>query len=172
VDLCLNADQAKEAKDMTCTTAANSVQDPYDPSCALAYLQDPTEISCLQALDSDGNPCEYCTLQGMLNMCLNAEQAEMGIGMGISCDDARVPVNAVAGPESVAASDPFDRSCMNAFWKDQSEEVCVAAVDQSGVPCEYCSLPGSVVICLTSDQAAISQQLGMECSNSVTVANE
>jgi hypothetical protein len=157
--LCLNPEQAKAAKqdlNYKCARkeAAIAMKDPYDPTCALAYLADPTEAACVQSNDADGKSCEYCTLQG-LNLCLNSEQADIGIGIGIDCDDSN---------KSSLVADPLDTSCMSAFWTDQSEEVCVAAVDQDGKPCQYCSLPDSIVLCLTSDQAAIGQALGMDCT--------
>jgi hypothetical protein len=52
--------------------------DPYDPSCALAFLQDQTNEVCLAVVDQDGKACEYCTLQGALALCLTEQQAVDG----------------------------------------------------------------------------------------------
>jgi hypothetical protein len=48
-------------------------QDPFDPACLNAYLQDPTQAGCEAAADKDGNPCEWCSLPargGVGDVCL------------------------------------------------------------------------------------------------------
>jgi hypothetical protein len=168
LDLCLNAEQAEMGAQLgiTCNDmepVPSQLQDPYDPSCAMAYLQNPTEEGCHTAVDADGNGCEYCQLQGALNLCLNVDQAAMGEEMGITCDVA------ATDDEEEIVVDPFDASCMAAFFGRQSQDDCVNAVDQAGQPCEYCNLPGSFAACLNSEQAEIGKELGMECQESKAV---
>jgi hypothetical protein len=62
-------------------------EDPYDTSCAMAYVQDPTEEGCKGAVDQDGNPCEWCDVSGMINICLTVEQAQMASALGITCEE-------------------------------------------------------------------------------------
>ena len=166
-DVCLTNEQAAmgEQLGITCDSlTAKRIEegetvkdDPYDPSCLLAYLQDPSKDTCVATTDEDNNPCEFCNLQGAFAMCLTAEQAAMGEQLGITCDDMNILTEQV--------QDPYDNSCLVAFWSDQSEDSCSAAMDAMGNNCEYCSLPGAFVICLTSDQAKIGQSLGMDCNS-------
>ena len=142
--------------------AARVVDDPYDPSCALAFLQDQTKEACLAAVDQDGKACEYCTLQDALALCLTEEQAEYGQAMGIECDTATLQDSTL--PEAV--HDPLDSTCALAFLQDQSKEGCEAAVDQDGRACEWCDLPGSAGnICLNTDQAEMAEQFGVTCND-------
>ena len=92
-NLCLNEDQAEAAQvlGVTCDSPDQEeeedvVEDPYDTSCALAYLQNPTEDGCTSTADSDGNACEWCELQGVGNLCLNSDQAEAAQALGVTCD--------------------------------------------------------------------------------------
>jgi hypothetical protein len=165
-DVCLTSEQAAmgEQLGITCDSSSFGIieakvvnDDPYDPSCLLAYLQDQSKDACVAAVDEDNNPCEFCDLQGAFAMCLTAEQAAMGEQLGITCDETALRIDQV--------KDPYDSSCLVAFWSDQSEDSCSATLDATGNHCEYCSLPGSFVICLTSDQAKLGQTLGMECKS-------
>lgn len=164
ISLCLTSDQAAmgEPIGITCDETAAAVQDPYDPSCALAYLQDQSEESCKSAVDSDGNPCEYCTLQGSMNFCLNDEQAQMAEQIGMECDGSSNTA------EQDMPEDPYDPSCALAYLQDQSEESCKSAVDSDGNPCEYCTLQGSMNFCLNDEQAQMAEQFGMECDGAET----
>jgi hypothetical protein len=171
IDVCLTAEQAEMAEQfgIACdavnaaeeTDATDVLSDPYDPSCALAYLQDQSEESCRNAVDADGNACEYCTLQGSMNFCLNDEQAAMAEQFGMECDGEN---------EETRVQDPYDPSCALAYLQDQSEEACKSAVDSDGIPCEYCTLQGSVNLCLNEEQAQMGEALGIEC-DSTQVAN-
>lgn len=72
-------------------TIQKYLADPYDTSCAVVYIQDPTPESCHQALDQDGNPCQWCSLlAGMIPMCLTKEQADLLSDWGVTCDDGAV----------------------------------------------------------------------------------
>jgi hypothetical protein len=173
VDLCLTAEQAAmgEQLGITCDTVVVDTvlmtveDDPYDSSCLLAYLQDPTKEGCLAAIDEDSAPCEFCSLQGAVDLCLTTEQAAMGEQLGITCDQTIVDTVAVVRNTQDNEKDPYDTSCMVAFWTEQSEQECIATMDATGKQCQYCSLPGSIVMCLTFDQADIGKTLGMECSS-------
>jgi hypothetical protein len=166
MNICLTEEQAEMGEQMgiECGSAAAvaDVADPYDPSCALAFLQDMTPESCQDAVDAEGNPCEYCSLQGALNLCLTGEQAQVGQSGGIDCDDTAM----------AAVVDPYDPSCAVAFLQDQSEESCKSAVDSDGQPCEFCSLQGTYQLCLNQEQAAMGEQLGIECDASVSMEEE
>ena len=133
------------------------IDDPYDPSCLIAYVQDSTKDACVAAVDADGQPCEFCTLQGALDMCLTAEQAEMGQQLGITCEEKEDTL--------VFQDDPYDPSCMLTYLHDQSEAACAASQDANGNACEYCSLQGAISMCLTSEQAQMGESVGIVCSN-------
>lgn len=178
--LCLNAEQAEMGQQFGIECDAQEeteeseyfvneddfpdMKDPYDPTCALAFLEDQTEEACKNAVDSDGNPCEFCTLQGALNLCLNEEQAQMGEQLGIECNrrDGLVEVSPV--------QDPYDPTCALAYLQDQSEEACKSAVDSDGNPCEYCTLQGAFNLCLNEEQAQMGEQMGIECETSTASA--
>lgn len=165
-NLCLTEEQAEmgEQFGITCDdNVAAAFSDPYDPSCALAYLEDQSEDACKRAVDSDGNPCEYCTLQGAMNFCLNEEQAEMGEQFGLECDED-------VAVTSSSLADPYDPTCALAYLQDQSEDVCKGTVDSDGNPCEYCTLQGAIQLCLNAEQAEVGEQLGIECDSASSVA--
>jgi hypothetical protein len=163
LDLCLTVEQAQmgEQLGITCdeqTALLQGADDPYDPSCVLAYWEDASKDACVAAVDQDGNPCAFCSIQGVTDLCLTAEQVAMGQQLGITCDAQEPQVH------SLEVS-PFDPSCMAAYWTDQSEQECRATTDQSGDHCHYCALPGSFVACLTTEQAEVGKQLGMDCGS-------
>jgi hypothetical protein len=98
------ADSAANSDWFTCAVATESAgtmttqeeeQDPYDPACITAYLQDPTQAGCEAAADEDGNPCEWCNLAGMADVCLTAEQASAGSQLGLTCDDNTSTITAL-----------------------------------------------------------------------------
>jgi len=171
--MCLNADQAEmgEALGIECDATksvsnqeevADNAKDPYDPSCMLAYLQDQSKDACTAAVDSEGTPCEFCTLQGSLEMCLNAEQAEMGEALGIECEKG-----------NVQQEDPFDPTCALAYYQEPSKDACVATVDSEGNPCEFCTLDGVINLCLNADQVEASESLGnLDCDSSTLQEDE
>lgn len=91
LDVCLNEEQAQAAEQwgLDCgddVEVKNDAKDPYDTACMLAYLQDQSKAGCVQAFDREGNPCEYCTLNGAFNVCLTLEQAQYGQQLGMTCD--------------------------------------------------------------------------------------
>ena len=178
--VCMAGPSAEAAKDsawFTCadTTRSRSrrqpaalrhpvvVHDPMDPSCLVAYLQDQSEDGCTAAVDADGNPCEYCTLQGTYPLCLNAEQAEIGEMVGVTCDDD--DDNDAAATTMMIVDDPMDPSCLVAFLQDQSADGCKAAMDADGNACEFCTLQGAFQLCLNEEQAAMGEQFGLECDD-------
>lgn len=157
--LCLSQEQADmgAALGVDCGSQKQlrSRQDPYDTSCALAFLQDPTEDGCTTAKDQDGAACEWCDLAGMTNLCLTPEQAEAGAALGITCDTTLQAKN----------EDPYDPSCLMAFLQDPTEDACTAAVDADGESCEFCNFAGSMDLCLTQEQAEMGQAVGLECGS-------
>lgn len=168
IDLCLTEEQGQYLEQLGAECDSDSValdeeeeeaQDPYDPSCAIAFMQDQSEETCKAAVDSDGNPCEYCTLQESLNMCLNQEQAQYLEQLGGECDsDSFVQ-------DKEEAQNPYDQSCAIAYFQDQSEQTCKAAVDSDGNPCEYCALQGGMKFCLNAEQAEAVELFGAECDS-------
>lgn len=166
-NMCLTEEQADMGSQLgiTCDGSddhhalrGNNVDDPYDTSCLLAYLQNPTEDGCTSTVDEDGNACEFCTFQGSTDLCLTEEQAEIAEQIGIACG-SEIPLE-----KEVA--DPYDPSCALAFLQDQSEATCKSAVDSDGRPCEFCTLQGSLDLCLNEEQAQMGEQLGIECESS------
>ena len=157
VDVCLTAAQADMGASVgvSCDSSSAVVvaDDPYDTSCALAYLQDQTKDTCLAAKDEDGESCEYCTLQDSLNICLTQEQAEVGQQIGFECEQQ----------EKETPQDPLDTSCELAYLEDPTEASCKAAKDQDGRACEWCDLQGSTNLCLNEDQAQMAQAIGVTC---------
>lgn len=152
---CENSYRDESHTDAAAVIVAPPVKNPYDPSCLLAYLEDSSESTCAATVDADGMACEYCTLQGQVNLCLTAEQAALGEQLGVTCNGEE---NAVT-----AKDDPYDTSCLLAFLQDPTKDGCTATVDEDGAPCEFCSLPGVTDLCLTNEQAAMGEQLGMTC---------
>lgn len=157
IDLCLNPEQAEAAGilGIRCEDKAAVKADPYDTSCLMAYLAGGDAESCTEAVDQDGQPCEYCGLAGVANVCLTSSQAEMAEPLGLTCEDK-------------AVEDPYDPSCFLAYMQEQTEESCTSAVDSEGGACEYCSLSGALVLCLTEEQAEVGQGLGIECDGQAT----
>jgi hypothetical protein len=167
------AENAEESDWFTCKQKSQDalvrhdttpLQDPYDSSCVLAYLEDPTQEGCTSAMDEDGNACEWCDLAGVTNLCLNEEQAEAGAQLGITCDASSATTTTMLRKQAAPARDPYDPSCLVAFLQDQSQESCSSAIDQDGTPCEFCSLSGALDLCLTKEQADAGAALGIICT--------
>ena len=57
-----------------------------DTSGIIASLEG-DEATCVATMDQDGEPCEWCSLNGV-DLCLNGEQAEIVEQVGGSCDTA------------------------------------------------------------------------------------
>jgi hypothetical protein len=135
---------------------------------ALAFLQDPTADACLQAVDEDGTPCKYCSLQGALNLCLTQEQADVGE----SSKDQEQDILDTSSDDAGAIKGPYDPTCALAFLSDPTPETCTSAIDQDGHACKYCTLQGAINLCLTEEQADLGQSLEIDCENEKNVAVE
>jgi hypothetical protein len=174
------ADSAKHSKFFKCdkkheefeeeVVRVASMSDPYDPSCVSSYLTDPTQEGCTSTTDSDGDACEWCSIAGITNVCLNKDQANQGASLGITCQESAADPEFVVTPRttSVKGEDNlFDTSCVMTLLQDPTESGCVAASDQEGASCQWCgALQGQVHLCLTEDQAQLGQQsLGLECGS-------
>jgi DNA-binding XRE family transcriptional regulator len=171
-NLCLNAEQAEMAQQIgvTCDSQKVKAQDPYDPMCALSFLQNPTKDGCKAATDSDGNACEFCDLQGMGNLCLNAEQAEMAQQIGVTCDSSIASIK----DEGKAIENPFDPACGLAFLQNPTEKACRTSTDSDGNTCAFCNLEGTPW-CFSLEQAKIANSIGITCddsSSNMTVEEE
>eukprot|EP00527_Entomoneis_sp_CCMP2396_P001017 CAMPEP_0198144176 /NCGR_PEP_ID=MMETSP1443-20131203/13748_1 /TAXON_ID=186043 /ORGANISM="Entomoneis sp., Strain CCMP2396" /LENGTH=695 /DNA_ID=CAMNT_0043807529 /DNA_START=293 /DNA_END=2377 /DNA_ORIENTATION=+ len=174
--LCLNAHQAQmssgvgvscEEEETTVVSllrgvisTAKTIEDPLDTACVLSFLQDPTEEGCKNAVDSDGETCEFCSYQGV-DLCLNQEQAEAGEQFGMECEDSFNKVNVKVNVND----DPYDPTCALTFLENPTPDTCTSAVDEDGNPCKYCALQGALNLCLTEEQAEVGQSLGIECQD-------
>jgi hypothetical protein len=146
------------------------LKDPYDTACLLAYLQEPTEEGCHAAVDGAGDACEFCNLNGALQVCLNQEQAAMGLQFGLTCEAAAAAV--VVSEKKVVVNSPYDPTCVLAFLQDQSQETCTSTMDADGNVCEYCTLQGSLNLCLNEEQAAMGAQFGIECDGTSNIIQD
>lgn len=163
IGLCLTSGQA----DLVMPYAAScevqdrpQAQDPFDLTCAMAFVNDQSQESCTATTDQDGNQCEYCTLQGAFALCLTEEQAESAARMGIECA-------AATSAEEAIESDLFDKSCVTAYIDgDYTQDSCVGAKDEDGLRCKYCQGVGAGHVCLTETQADMVTQLGFWCDES------
>lgn len=162
-EICLNADQAAIAE-QTGATCDEKVQDPLDPACLMAYLEDQSKEGCLAAQDADGNACEFCSLEGAFDVCVNADQAAIVEQAGATCGDTTNVVE-------TNLADPLDTSCMLEYLQDQTKEACLATTDQDGGACEFCNMQG-FDICLNEDQAQIAKQAGATCDTSSTLVKK
>lgn len=170
------AEQAALSKFFSCDKteeeekeAMSKIADPYDTSCVVAFLNDQTEEGCTSAVDQDEHACLWCSMAGMTNLCLTAEQADMGSSLGITCEPEEARIVAQIQVEAPIT----DTSCMVAFIRDHSPAGCTAAVDLGGAPCEFCPLPsGAMDLCLTGEQAAMLEQSGYACQDATQVAQK
>ena len=157
-NVCLNPDQASVAEQggFQCESKIESINDPLDTACMIATLQG--EGVCKATTDSDGKPCEWCTMQGgQANACMNEDQAAIAEQAGFDCDNGI--------EKKVDLSDPFDTSCLAASLQGD-EATCQATVDQDGQACQWCALQGGQGnLCLNGEQAAIAEQIGVDCGD-------
>mmetsp|Transcript_21023 Transcript_21023/g.49623 ORF Transcript_21023/g.49623 Transcript_21023/m.49623 type:complete len:530 (+) Transcript_21023:71-1660(+) len=160
IDVCANGDQADFVQEAggSCSASEESTPehtelvDPYDPSCLLVTLEQDSSL-CKQAVDSEGNSCEWCSLQGF-EVCVNAEQAEIAEEAGGSCGKGQTL-------ESAELSDPLDPNCL-VLSLLQDEDTCREFSDKEGNPCEWCNIVG-YGICMNSDQADLAEQIVGTC---------
>jgi hypothetical protein len=155
--LCLNADQADMADqfgaDCSAEKKAAVLEDPYDPTCIQASLQEDESI-CEATVDSDGAACEWCMISGSpTGLCLNGDQADMAEQFGADCNTAE---------EIEEVEDPSDTACIMASLQGDAS-TCEATVDSDGQPCEWCTM-SSTGLCLNADQADMADQFGADCS--------
>jgi hypothetical protein len=82
--LCLDADQAELAEQFgaSCNAEKKVLQDPYDISCIQASM--PGQEVCEGATDADGQACEWCMLYGT-GFCANLEQVDVASQIGADC---------------------------------------------------------------------------------------
>lgn len=187
-NVCLTPEQAEQGASLgiTCdgmnqkprpdepAAVAAPVQDPYDPACMLAYVREPTQSGCSSGVDQEGTPCQFCTWMGF-DLCLTAEQVEMGQAAGIDCSAERVSVASLEIAPSAGGS-VTDFTCLKDFFTlhDPQPSDCDAIVDADGQPCQYCSVDlqgNSLPICLSAEQAALAAQFGgavVSCTGGTT----
>jgi hypothetical protein len=163
--LCFNEHQAGIAENLgfDCSSTEIEVEaDPSDTSCIMAFLQDQSEEGCTTAVDMDGAACEWCSYQGLGNLCLTEVQAGMAEQLGVTCDAV------IAVEDEMVQDDPYGTACALAFLEDMSKEACVSTVDEEGQPCEYCVMDVAMTLCFNQQQADIAQGLGFSCSTAET----
>jgi hypothetical protein len=139
--------------------------DMYDTSCLMAMFQGGDKDACTSTIDEGGQACQYCSLNGMANVCLTESQANLASGYGVTCNGDDV------GKEKVDQSS-YDTSCIMAFMQNNSKDACTSAVDEVGSPCEYCSLQGAINICLSHAQAEMAEGVGVECNGSSKIKHD
>lgn len=143
---CHMSSEEEEEKDLLV------LEDPYDTACIMASMQG-DESTCAATVDSDGQPCEWCTVSDS-SLCLNADQAELAEQFGASCkEDTQV---------AAAIKDPYDPACVQASLQGD-ESMCEATVDSDGNACEWCMI-STTGICLNGDQADMAEQFGAACN--------
>lgn len=161
-NLCLTGDQAAIVQQFGGDCSASIVDDPYDPSCLMATLSG-DEATCESTVDSDGNGCEWC-LVNSVELCLNAEQAEIAEQIGGECSNTIVMVE-----QDDKENDPYDSTCLQATVH-ADEAICEATKDMDGNPCEWCTVSG-VFLCVNTEQAQAAELLGGQCSSGNFVAD-
>jgi len=190
--VCVTEEAAENAKDSfwfdcagNATTSSssnnNDIQDPLDTACLLAGLAGGNDESvCVAAADSDGNKCEFCTISAGIDLCLNADQAQLASLVGGSCDSSDMTTkDSSAGAGGVGASlmmdlkDPYDTACLmaQAMSGGSDKSACFSAEDSDGYGCEWCSLSNGLNFCLTSEQASIAEVVGSTCENGSSASN-
>lgn len=173
--VCMNADQAQIAEQVggSCGNKQDEATkskelDPYDPTCLAVTIQG-DESSCKATMDTDGNPCEWCSIQGY-EICMNSDQAELALQVGGSCGaNANAQEQAIeSATKKLGLSDPNDPTCLFATLQ-QDESVCKETMDSDGKPCEWCSLQG-YEFCADVDQAQIAEQAGASCDERISTS--
>ena len=162
-EFCINIDQAQivETYGADCgdrvedQQEAAEVSDPSDPTCLAATIGG-DESSCKATKDTEGNSCEWCSLQGY-DFCLNDDQAQVVGQYGASCNESGVSKD----KSDSEVSDPSDPACLAAtIGGDESS--CKATKDTEGNSCEWCSFQG-YDFCLNDEQAQVVEQYGASC---------
>ena len=138
--------------------ASSIVKNPYDTSCLVASLQG-SEAVCRGTTDEEDQACSWCVMPGsQTGLCLTSDQAAIAAQTGADCSSDQ-------GVGQV--DDPYDTSCLAASLQ-ADEATCEATTDEDGQACEWCALnDGQVNLCLTSEQAAIAEQIGADCNEEV-----
>merc|ERR1712238_487702 len=157
------AENANQSDWFTCTMSSSledavvaveeNNSDPSDPSCLVATMRG-DESSCTSTMDAAGKSCEWCSF-GDYNFCLNADQAQMAEGYGVSCGEDVVD-NVVDDKD---LSDPSDPSCLVATMSGD-ESSCTSTMDTAGKSCEWCSF-GDYNFCLNDEQAQMAEGYGV-----------
>jgi len=162
-----DCDATEEEEDKQASNNNNDdIQDPLDTACLLAGLAGGNdEAVCVAAADSDGNACDFCTITDGVDLCLNAEQAQIASLVGGSCGATND--SAGAGASLMEVQDPYDTACLMAQLASggNDESACESADDTDGYGCEWCSLSNGYNFCLTSEQASIAEVAGGVCKN-------
>jgi hypothetical protein len=159
-DFCFNDDQAQAAEQFGASCGDDRVKDdevavadPSDPTC-LAVTIEGSESSCKGTNDADGNPCDWCSFQG-IEFCIDTDQAQIVQQIGASCNENIVKHDNI--------SDPSDPTCLAATIGGD-ESACKATNDVEGNPCDWCSFQG-YDFCVDADQAQIAEQYGVSCGD-------
>lgn len=152
-------DEEEEQDEEDTTTAIIEQPDPFDTTCLTASItQD--ESTCESTLDSNGDACEWCNLQGS-NICLTPEQAELIEQVGGQCADNDEEQEDEEGEDE---EEYVDASSCELATFDQDPYACQESVDGNDEYCSWCILSSSIQRCLSSEQAAAAMLLGADCS--------
>ena len=111
-----------------------------------------------------GGGCEWCTNKAGYGICLSKEAAEKVDHYDWFDCKAEINDPFVTNTEEdlVSVDDPYDPSCLQASLEGD-ETTCKATKDSEGNVCEWCNV-ASTNLCLTSEQAAMVEQFGGDCS--------
>ena len=100
--------------------------------------------------------CSWCNTKAGYGICMDKEAAETAAKSDwYDCDSS-------AKEDEDPVADPYDTSCLMATLQGD-EDSCKSTTDSDGDACQWCSV-SSVQVCLTSEQAAIAEQVGGDCS--------
>jgi predicted 3-demethylubiquinone-9 3-methyltransferase (glyoxalase superfamily) len=135
--------------------------------------------TCLQkkgAAECEKSNCTWCDTKGGFGVCMTGPAAESATNSSwFSChksNDENI-AGVVTNPKIegrknvriVNSKETYDTSCMLAYLQDPSKDGCVASMDSDGKNCEFCSLQGSISLCLTNEQAEYGEQIGIKCDD-------
>lgn len=135
---------------------ASPVNDANDLSCLVATASGDASV-CRETKDAEGEPCEWCTVQGV-EFCANSDQSPIAEVFGGSCNKKDEEVDE-------AVSDPFDPTCVAATIG--GDESCKATLDPEGKHCDWCSYQG-FDFCANFEQAEAAKMYGGSCGDNVS----
>mmetsp|Transcript_19976 Transcript_19976/g.46365 ORF Transcript_19976/g.46365 Transcript_19976/m.46365 type:complete len:450 (-) Transcript_19976:158-1507(-) len=171
--VCLTQDAAATAKSfeplVQCDASSLSAQEEENrgpiPPTILDCLHVTDETGCSRATDRDGNHCDWCNTAAGFGLCFSQEAAAMA--------KMYEPLFQCDALEGIVIEDipPSLKDCV----KNTDEDNCGRAVDEDGVPCDWCNTPIGYGVCLPQKAAKKAQALEpniFQCDATATVVND